>query len=235
MCDAFAKCVAHHFIHPVGEIDMPQLDAKVTDIFAGKVVRKDLVRKVKVGTNVPAFVLEYLLGKYCATDDPVAIDAGLQVVNSIITENVVRPDESNKIQSLIREKGKYTIIDKVKVRYLSQDDKYWAEFTNFGHKYVHVPESYIRKHDRLLLGGIWAQVELEHLYDENASGKNRSPFWIKELKPIQLASFDLDEYHECRRQFSTNEWIDLLLRSMGMEPSHFELILSFMATRSLLQ
>ncbi len=131
---------------------MPDLDRKAASVFAGKVVRKDLVRKVKVGANVPVFVLEYLLGKYCATDDPVAIDAGLRVVNSTLADNFVRPDEANKAQSLVREKGKHTLIDKIKVRYLSDDDKYWAEFVNFGHKYVHVPERYIREYDRLLMG-----------------------------------------------------------------------------------
>lgn len=200
---------------------MPELDHKATSVFAGKVVRKDLVRKVKVGANVPVFVLEYLLGKYCATDDSVAIDAGLRVVNSTLAENFVRPDEANKAQSFVREKGKHTLIDKVKVRYLSDDDKYWAEFVNFGHKYVHVPEHYVREYDRLLMGGIWAQVDIRHEYDETATGK-RSPFWVDHMRPIQLATFDLDEYRQGRRHFSTDEWIDLLVRSMGLEPSHFD-------------
>lgn len=200
---------------------MPELDNKSSSVFAGKVVRKDLVRKVKVGANVPVFVLEYLLGKYCATNDPVAMDAGLKVVNSTLAENFVRPDEANKAQSFVREKGKHTIIDKVKVRYLSDEDKYWAEFTNFGHRYVHTPERYIREFDRLLMGGVWAQVELRHEYDEEARGK-RSPFWIDDMKPIQLATFDLDEYREGRQQFTTDEWIDLLVRSIGLEPSHFD-------------
>ena len=200
---------------------MPDLDRKSTQVFAGKVVRKDLVRKVKVGANVPVFVLEYLLGKYCATDDPAAIDAGLRVVNGTISTNFVRPDEANKIQSFLKDKGKHTLIDKVKVRYLSDDDKHWAELVNFGHKFVHIPEHYLRQYDRLLMGGIWAQIDLRHQYDEDASGK-RSPFWIDGLKPIQLATFDLDEYRECRRQFTSDEWIDLLTRSVGLEPSHFD-------------
>lgn len=200
---------------------MPELDRKVADVFAGKVVRKDLVRKVKVGANVPVFVLEYLLGKYCATDDQFAIDAGLKVVNSTLAENFVRPDEANRAQSFVREKGKHTLIDKVKVRYLSEDDKYWAEFTNFGHKFVHIPDQYIRKYDRLLMGGIWAQVNIRHEYDEGAKGK-RSPFWIDDLKPIQLASFDLDEYLDGRRQFTSDEWVDFLIRSIGMEPTYFD-------------
>jgi ATP-dependent Lon protease len=200
---------------------MPELDKKASSVFAGKIVRKDLVRKVKVGAHVPVFVLEYLLGKYCATNDNAAIEAGLKVVNSTLSENFVRPDEANKAQSFVREKGTHTLIDKVKVRYLAEEDKYWAEFVNFGHKYVHIPEQYIRDYDRLLMGGIWAQVDIRHDYDEEAKGR-KSPFWIEELKPIQVASFDLEEYRTSRRQFSTDEWIDLLIRSIGMEPSHFD-------------
>ena len=199
---------------------MPNLDNKAASVFAGKVVHKDLVRKVKVGANVPVFVLEYLLGKYCATDDPAAIDAGLRVVNTTISSNFVRPDEANKAQSMVKDKGKHTFIDKIKVRYLSEDDKHWAELLNFGHKNVHVPEHYLRQYDRLLMGGIWAQVDIRHEYDEEAKGK-KSPFWIDSLKPIQVASFDLEEYRSCRQRLSTDEWVDLLLRSIGLEPSHF--------------
>lgn len=119
-----------------------ELDQKVASVFAGKVVRKDLVQKVKVVANVPVFVCEYLLGKYCATDDPQAIEAGLRVVNTTLAENFVRPDEANKAQSHVKEKGSHTLIDKVKVRYLSEDDKYWAELVNFGHRFVHIPDRY---------------------------------------------------------------------------------------------
>jgi len=200
---------------------MSELDRKVTDVFAGKVVRKDLVRKVKVGANVPVFVLEYLLGKYCATDDQAAIEAGLRVVNTTISSNFVRPDEANKAQSMVKEKGKYTFIDKVKVRYVSDDDKHWAELVNFGHKFVHVPEHFLRDYDRLLMGGIWAQIDIRHQYDEDAKGK-RSPFWIDNLKPIQIATFDLEEFRECRREFSTDEWLNLLMRTIGLEPQNFD-------------
>lgn len=200
---------------------MADLDQKVSSVFAGKVVRKDLVRKVKVGANIPIFVLEYLLGKYCATDDPLAVEAGLKVVNATLAENFVRPDEANKAQSHVREKGRHTLIDKVKVNYYSHDDKYWAEFVNFGHRHVHIPEPYIRQYDRLLMGGIWAQVEIRHEFDEESKGK-RSPFWIDKLQPIQVATFDLEEYRRARREFSSDEWVDFLMRSMGLEPSHFE-------------
>ena len=200
---------------------MPELDRKVTKVFAGKVVRKDLVRKVKVGANVPVFVLEYLLGKYCATDDLAAIEAGLRVVNTTISSNFVRPDEANKAQSMVKDKGKHTLIDKVKVRYLSDDDKHWAELVNFGHKFVHIPEHFLREYDRLLMGGIWAQIDIRHQYDEDAKGK-RSPFWIDDLKPIQIATFDLEDFRSCRRGFSPDEWLDLLMRTIGLEPQNFD-------------
>src|SRR5260370_1691699 len=212
---------------------MPELDQIATSVFAGKVVRKDLVRKVKVGANVPVFVLEYLLGKYCATDDPVAINAGLKMVNWTLSENFVRPDEANKAQSIVREKGRHTIIDKVKVRYLSDDDKYWAELVNFGHKYVHIPERYIREYDRVLMGGVWAQVNIIHQYDEDAKRK-RSPFSIETMRPIQRASFDLAEYRQGRSQFSAGEWIDLLIRSIRLQPTHFRRLLELVFLSSII-
>jgi ATP-dependent Lon protease len=203
------------------------LDRRANEVFPGKVVRKDLVRKVKVGANVPVFVLEYLLGKYCATDDPHAIEAGLRVVNDTLAQNFVRPDEANKVQSMVRQKGHHALIDKVKVRYLAEDDKYWAELVHFGHRYVHVSEDVVRRYERLLVGGIWAQVELEHRFDENAAGR-RSPFWITELVPIQVATFDFQEYSESRRHLTSDEWLDLLIRSIGLEPGHFSRRLKFL-------
>ena len=191
------------------------LDDKVARVFAGKVVRKDLVRKVKVGANVPVFVLEYLLGKYCASSDEMAIQMGLQVVNDTLADNYIRPDESTKAQSRVKEETTHTFIDKTKVRLV--DSRYWAEVTNFGHKYVHVPEHYVRKFDRLLTGGIWAQVDMRFEHDEE--GKGKYPFWIDKLTPIQLASFDLEEYRSLRKEFTTDEWLDLMVRSMGYEPT----------------
>lgn len=201
--------------------ELEDLDRKATTAFPGRVVRKDLVRKVKVGANVPVFVLEFLLGTYCSTDNPTAIEAGLHIVNTTLSNNFVRPDESTKAQSYVRERGRHMIIDKIKVRYDSDQDKYWAELVNFGHKYVHIPERHIQKYDRLLMGGIWAEIHLNHMYDEEARGK-KSPFWIEDLEPIQLATFDLEQYCEGRRMFSTDEWIDFLIRGIGLEPSHFD-------------
>ncbi|KAA3641213.1 MAG: protease Lon-related BREX system protein BrxL [Armatimonadetes bacterium] len=200
------------------------LDDKVNRVFAGKVVRKDLVRKVKVGANVPVFVLEYLLGKYCASSDEMAIQMGLQVVNDTLADNYIRPDESTKAQSKVKEAGKHTFIDKVKVRLV--DSQYWAEVTNFGHKHVHVPDHYVRDFDRLLTGGIWAQVDMRFEYDEETKGKY--PFWIDKLTPIQLATFDLEEYRKLRAEFTSDEWLDLMLRSMGYEPAAMERRLKFL-------
>lgn len=192
-----------------------ELDDKVNRVFAGKVVRKDLVRKVKVGANVPVFVLEYLLGKYCASSDENAIQMGLQVVNDTLADNYIRPDESTKAQSRVKEAGKHTFIDKVKVRLV--DSRYWAEVTNFGHKFVHIPDHYVRDFDRLLTGGIWAQVDM--VWNET---DEKAPFFIEKLTPIQLATFDLEEYRRLRAEFTTDEWIDFMLRSMGYEPSVME-------------
>lgn len=194
------------------------LDAKVNDVFAGRVVRKDLVAKVKVGENVPVFVLEYLLGKYCASSDDIAIQMGVQVVKDTLSNNYIRPDEATKAKSKVKEQGKFTFIDKVKVRLVDSD--YWAELTNFGDSFVHIQDHYVRDYDRLLTGGIWAQVDVRFEYDEETKGKH--PFWIERMVPIQLASFDLDEYRRNRASFTTDEWIDLLLRSMGYEPTVLE-------------
>lgn len=191
------------------------LDDKANRAFAGKVVRKDLVRRVKVGANVPVFVLEFLLGKYCASSDSLAIQMGLQVVNDTLANNYIRADESMRAQSKVKEKGRWTFIDKVRVRLVDSD--YWADVNNFGSKFVHIPTEYVRDYERLLTGGIWAQIDMRFEYDEEAKGKN--PFWIEKLTPIQIAAFDLSEYQAKRREFTTDEWIDLMLRSMGYEPS----------------
>jgi ATP-dependent Lon protease len=160
------------------------------------------------------------LGKYCATDDQRAIDAGLFMVNTTLSESFINPDEANKAQSWVKEKGSYTFIDKVKVRLLASEDKYWAELVNFSENHVRIPDQVIRKYERLLEGGIWAQVEMEYRYDDDKSGK-KSPFRIKHLIPIQLAHYDHEEYKNGRGQFTTDEWMDLLIRSIGMESFKF--------------
>jgi len=198
---------------------MPELDRKVNEIFAGKVVRKDLVRQVKVGANVPTYVLEYLLGKYCATDDPVAVEAGLRMVHNTLADHIIRPDESMKAQSRVKERGQQRYIDKVLVRL--DGTKYWAEVVNFGNRFVHIPDTFVRRYERLLEGGVWTQVDIEFRPDEEVGGKTR-PFFITELKPIQVAAFSLDDYSAARAELTTDEWLDLLIRSIGFEPSAFK-------------
>ena len=197
------------------------LDDKVNQVFAGKCVRKDLVRAVKVGANVPVFVLEYLLGKYCASSDAAAIELGLSVVRDTLANNYIRPDEATKAQSKVKQKGRYTFIDKVKVRLVG--NTYVAECVNFGSTSLRIADEDVHAFERLLTGGVWAQVEVE--WDESDS---KAPFSISQLTPIQLASFNLDEYRKLRTQFSTEEWIDLLIRSMGYEPSQFEQRLKYL-------
>ena len=191
------------------------LDDKANRLFAGKVVRKDLVRKVKVGANVPVFVLEFLLGKYCASSDEVAIQMGLQVVNDTLANNYIRPDESMKAQSKVKEHGRYSFIDKVKVRIVDSD--YWAEGVNFGNRFIHIPTQYVRDYERLLMGGVWCQLDLRFHTDEHGGGKK--PFWIERLQPIQIATFGLEDYRRTRHELTTDEWIDLMVRSMGYEPA----------------
>ncbi len=197
------------------------LDEKLNRVFAGRVVRKDLVRRVKVGANVPAFVLEFLLGKYCASSDPLAIEMGMQVVNDTLRDNYIRPDESTKAQVLVKKKGRHTFIDKVKVKLV--DSQYWAEIVNFGHQNVHIPDHYVHDYERLLTGGIWAQLDVAFQYDEETKGKY--PFWIEKMTPIQLATFDMEEYRKIRAEFTTEEWLDVIVRSMGYETAN-------MATRT---
>jgi ATP-dependent Lon protease len=190
------------------------LDDKANAVFSGKVVRKDLVRKVKVGANVPVFVLEYLLGKYAASSDELAIQMGLQVVNDTLANNYIRPDEATKAQVKVKDRGEHTFIDKVKVRLVDSD--LWAEVVNFGDKYVHIPTQYVRDYERLVTGGVWCQLDMRFEYDEETKGKH--PFWIDKLTPIQIATFDLEAYRRGRGAFSSDEWIDLIVRSMGYEP-----------------
>ena len=190
------------------------LDDKVNRTFAGKVGRKDLVRKVKVGAYVAVFVLVFELGLLCGWCDVLALLLGLQVVNDTLANNYIRADESMKAQSKVKEKGNWTFIDKVKVRLVDSD--YWAEVNNFGSKFVHIQTQYVRDYERLLTGGIWAQIDMRFEYDQEGKGKN--PFWIEKLTPIQIAAFDLAEYQRLRSEFTTEEWIDLMLRSMGYEP-----------------
>lgn len=197
-----------------------ELLEKLQRNFAGKIVRKDLTKRIKEGANVPVYVLEYLLGMYCSSLDEDEIEAGVETVKRILAENYVRPDESQKIIAKLREKGTYTVIDRVSVHLNIREDIYEAEFSNLGIKQVPIAESYIRDYERLLCGGIWCIVQMEYYYDE--ADKNRSPFLIHKLTPIQMPSLDFDEVKEARANFTDDEWIDVVLRSVGMEPSQFD-------------
>lgn len=198
------------------------LDQKIASTFPGRFVKKDLVRRVKAGAYLPVFVLEYLLSRYCSSTETNIVEEGLDHVNEIIAERFVRPEESTKAQSKVKELGSHTIIDKIRVRLTPSEDKYWAELLNFSHRYIHIPDHFIREYDRLLQGGLWAQVDLTYSYDEEQKGRVKSPFIVKNIHPIQIATFKLDEYCKGRDQFTTDEWFDLFVRSIGIEPSMFD-------------
>jgi ATP-dependent Lon protease len=200
-------------------MDDINLNDKLNNIFAGKIVRKDLTKKIKEGANVPVYVLEYLLGMYCATTDEASIEQGVQNVKKILADNFVRPDEAQKIISKLREQGSYTVIDKIAVKLNYRNDVYEAEFSNLGIKNIPISEKYPSDFERLLCGGIWCIVQLEYFYDE--ADKNRCPFIIKKLTPIQMPNLDLTEVLNGRENFTKDEWIDILLRSVGMEASRF--------------
>ncbi|MBU4477602.1 MAG: protease Lon-related BREX system protein BrxL, partial [Candidatus Omnitrophica bacterium] len=196
-----------------------ELDNLLNKYFAGKVVRKDLTKKIKEGANVPVYVLEYLLGQYCASTDDAIIEDGMNTVKRILIENYVRPDEKEKIKSIVREKGGLKVIDKVTVALNEKKDVYEAVFSNLGIKNVVVPSETVKKYQKLLAGGIWSVVNLKYFYEE---GQSVSPFILEEIKPIQMPNMDMEPLFEGRRAFSEEQWIDALLRSTGMEPSLFQ-------------
>lgn len=202
------------------ENESEELLEKLHTYFAGKIVRKDLTKKIKEGANVPVYVLEYLLGMYCSSRDEDEIEAGVQNVKQILAENYVRPDEAQKIISKLREHGSYTVIDRVTAKLNYKSDIYESEFSNLGLKNVPITEQYVSDYERLLCGGIWCIVQMEYFYDE--ADKNHCPFIIRKLTPIQMPSLDIDEVKAARANFTDEEWIDLILRSTGMEPSQFD-------------
>ena len=193
-----------------------ELNALLNEHFAGKIVRKDLTKLVKEGANVPVFVLEYLLGNYCSSQDEEVVADGLQTVKRVLTENFVRPDEAEKIKSLIREKGTYKVIDKVSVQLNEKRDVYEAHLVSLGITGVVVPTSMVKQYEKLLVGGMWALVTLEYFFEEGQKG---SPFSVRQLKPIQMPNMDMDELREGRRKFTAEQWLDVLMRSSGMEPT----------------
>ncbi|EPB8256094.1 protease Lon-related BREX system protein BrxL [Clostridium perfringens] len=196
------------------------LDKKVNKYFGGRAVRKDLTKTMKQGFNVPVYVLEYLLGMYCATDDEDTLNDGIERVKSVLSDNYVRPDEAEKIKSKIRELGQYSVIDKITVKLNEKKDLYEAEFSNLGLKGVPIASYYVKEYDKLLQGGIWCILKMDYYFDEEV--KNASPFNISNLKPIQMPNMDIEEIFDGRKNFSKDEWIDLIIRSTGMEPTNLE-------------
>ncbi|MFC2108260.1 protease Lon-related BREX system protein BrxL [Candidatus Bipolaricaulota bacterium] len=198
---------------------MDQLDEIATEAFPGLVVRKDLLRRIRSGFGVPMFVIEFLLGKYCASSDPAVIEEGMSFVRETLKSKYVRPDERESVKVKIKQNETYEIIDKVKVRLVETHDKYWAELANITLDYVNIEESDIRKHERLVQGGVWAEVTLR--YDDSYvfKGQNR-PFFIERLRPIQVSNLQLDGFLVGRARFTRDEWIDFLLRTLGFESSH---------------
>lgn len=192
-----------------------ELDRKLTSVFDGKVVRKDLLHRIKKGTNVPTFVLEFLLARFCASDDQAEMDAGMEAVLATLQDNYVRPDEANAAQSRVATKGKHRFIDKVHVRYVEKEKRHWASLENFNSQRIAIGEKFYRDNDRLLEGGIWAEVTLAH----NDIEEDDYAFYIEELRPIQLSKFDFERYAEGRGAFTRDAWLDAIMRSVGLEPA----------------
>ena len=195
--------------------DMDELDQQLTSTFDGKVVRKDLLHRIKKGTNVPTFVLEFLLARYCASDDQAEMDAGMEAVLATLQDNYVRPDEANAAQSKVATKGKHRFIDKVHVRYVEKEKRHWASLENFNSQRIAIGEKFYRDNERLLEGGIWAEVTLSH----NDIEDDDYAFYIEDLRPIQLSRFDFEHYTDGRSTFTRNDWLNVIMRSVGLEPS----------------
>lgn len=197
---------------------MNALDEKINKHFQGLVVRKDLVKTVKGNAIVPSYVLEYLLGQYCATSDEATIQTGIETVKEILRKHYVHRNEAGLIKSVIREKGRHKVIDKIGVQLNDKDDVYEASFSNLGVSKVLVDTDTVKKHPKLLTGGVWCICDMEY---EPSEDKRIGPWLLQSLKPIQLSHFDYDAYLEARKKFTTDEWIDLLLQSIGFNPEMF--------------
>lgn len=195
---------------------------KLRQYFDGRIVRKDLTKRIKEGANVPVYVLEFLLGQYCSSDDEETIEEGVNNVKRILSDNFVRPDEAQKVLSVLRERGSYTVIDKITVHLNIKEDRYEAEFSNLGVKNIPIHPDYPSKYDRLLCGGIWCIIQLDYEFIEEDK-KNTTPIRIRKLTPIQMPHIDMDEVKMGRKAFTKEEWMDVLLRSTGMEPEKFSL------------
>lgn len=201
----------------VSESTREVIKAKLRQTFDGKIVRKDLTKKIKEGANVPVYVLEFLLGQYCCSDDDEIIEKGVQTVKRILADNFVRPDEAQKILAKLRSNGSHTVIDLITVKLDIRKNRFFAEFSNLGLSDVPIEDEYPEQYDRLLCGGIWCIVQLEYEYNEEDK-KNGYPIQIRKLTPIQMPHIDIEELKNGRQAFTKDEWMDVLLRSIGMEP-----------------
>lgn len=197
---------------------MNELDIKLNEAFPGKVVRKDLLHEIKRAVNVPSFVLEFLLSRYCASEDPDEIEEGKKAVLQTIEKNYVRPDESNKAQAIVEQKKRHKFIDKIHVKYVEREKRYWAEMENFASKRIAINPRFYQENEKLLESGIWAEVTLAY----NEVEEDDYAFFIEDLRPIQIAHFDADRFFKGREFFTTNEWIDVLIRSIGINPDWLE-------------
>jgi ATP-dependent Lon protease len=202
-----------------GTIELDELDLLANQAFPGLVVRKDLLRRMRSAFGVPAFVIEFLLGKYCASTDEEAIREGLEFVRDTLSSKFVKPDEREAVKSAIKQHSSYEIIDKISVRLIETHDKYWARLSNLDLDFINVEESQVREHDRLLMGGVWAEIKLRYDDAYVFKGQNR-PFFVESIRPIQLSTRNIDRFIEGRKLFTRDQWLDLLMRSMGYEPNH---------------
>ena len=193
---------------------MDALDIKLNEAFPGKVVRKDLLHEIKRAVNVPSFVLEFLLSRYCASEDPEEIEEGKKAVLQTIEKSYVRPDESNKAQAIVEQKKRHKFIDKIHVKYVEREKRYWAEMENFASKRIAINPRFYQENEKLLESGIWAEVTLAY----NEVQEDDYAFFIEDLRPIQIAHFDAEKFFKGREQFTTDEWIDVLIRSIGINP-----------------
>lgn len=198
---------------------MDALDKKAFEIFSGRVVPKGATKKIKNSANVPTYVLEYLLGTYCTSDDEAEIEEGIEQVKRILADNYVRPDEAEKVKAKIKEKGNHTVIDKLSVKLNERTDTFEADFMFLGISKIYVHPKYVREYEKLLAGGIWCIVDMSYYYNEDEKG---SPFIINDITPIQMPNLDKSEIIEARKHFTKEEWIDFILRSTGMEPTQFD-------------
>ncbi len=204
---------------PEEPLQLDALDILANEAFPGMVVRKDLLRRMRTSFGVPAFVIEFLLGKYCASTDEKEIAEGLEFVRETLASKYVKPDERESVKSFIKQHTTYEVIDKISVKLVETHDKYWASISNLNQDFINIDDRLVKEHDRLLMGGVWAEITLR--YDDTFifKGQNR-PFFIESIRPIQLSNRNMEGFVVARKQFTRDQWLDLLMRSMGYEPEH---------------